>query len=305
MKPGLSLIFCARNGVLAPKLIENIKETIGCSYELVLIDNSDNTYSINEAYQRGYEKSNYEYLAFLHDDIQFHTNNWGPSLIEHLSIDGAGICGIAGRETLTRIPVSWKVSLANIHIIQSDKNNKRRTVKHRPIGYNETRKPVIMLDGVVLCSHRSVLAKVPIDTTLEGFHAYDFDLCIRTSAAGFQNYVMYDIDIEHFSRGSLEKSYYKNLIKVFTKNTSLLPLSTENLLKDDLKKLEHKGIYRLARKLTVKGYDITQIKQYSNHFLDIIGETDKNKRRGFIQLIAIQYWLICIFYRPSLLVRKR
>jgi glycosyltransferase involved in cell wall biosynthesis len=298
MTPCISLIFCARSGKLPHDLIQNIEQTIGCSYELVVIDNSSNSYSINQAYNIGYENSRSDNLAFLHDDIHFHSNHWGPKLIQHLQVEGAGICGIGGRETLTRVPTSWKVSLANIHLIQSDKKGTIQKIKHRPIGYNEARKPVVMLDGVVLCMRREVIGTIKLDTALEGFHAYDFDLCIRASAAGFQNYVMYDIDIEHFSRGSLDKTYYNNLIKVFIKNTELLPLTTEKMEEVALRTLESEGIYRLARKLTLKGIKLDQIIVYCTTFIDIIGE---NKKR-MIQFIKVQYWLICIFYRPTLLI---
>jgi hypothetical protein len=42
----ISIIICSRTQTISSDLFENIKDTIGCDYELVVIDNSENTYSI-------------------------------------------------------------------------------------------------------------------------------------------------------------------------------------------------------------------------------------------------------------------
>ena len=42
----LSLIICSRTPKISNALEKNIAETIGCEYELVVIDNSQNKYSI-------------------------------------------------------------------------------------------------------------------------------------------------------------------------------------------------------------------------------------------------------------------
>lgn len=49
----LSLIICSRTPRISEELERNIAETIGCEYELVVIDNSKNKYSIFSAYNQG------------------------------------------------------------------------------------------------------------------------------------------------------------------------------------------------------------------------------------------------------------
>lgn len=307
MDPELSLIFCSRAHQLPEQLLTNIKQTIGCSYELVVIDNSEGNYSIFEAYQKGYEESKAPYLAFLHDDILFHTENWGLLLINHLSAPGTGICGIGGRDTLVRVPASWTVSLPYIHLIQSVKNGQKRKIKHRPEDFQASKAPVIMLDGVVLCMPRSLMEVIRFDTSLTGFHGYDFDSCIQAAAAGFQNYVMYDISIEHFSRGNSGMAYYRNLIQVFANHTHQLPLSTGSLTKEQQLRLEKRGIQRLVRKMAVKGFSTNEIIQTCKKF--------SGERKGMEGLplftspfsgvlIHVQVGLIRLLYRPSLLFRK-
>jgi hypothetical protein len=49
----ISLVICSRTSQLNESLRQNIDETIGVEYELVLIDNSKNELSIFEAYNKG------------------------------------------------------------------------------------------------------------------------------------------------------------------------------------------------------------------------------------------------------------
>lgn len=276
MNPDISLIFCSRHSQLSEYLIDNIEKTIGCSHELIVINNSEGKYSITEAYQTGFERSKGDFLTFLHDDIAFHTYNWGELVKEHLSVPGTGICGIGGRDTLVRVPSSWKVSLPYIHLTQSDKSGESKRIKHRPAGFTGIRLPVVMLDGVFLSMHRTLMDHFSFDTVLKGFHAYDFDSCIRSAAAGFQNYVIYNIDIEHFSKGSPDKTYYKSLIQVFKNHWKDLPLSVNALNPAQQRKLEKSGLNRLIRKMLVKGFDTDEIMQAYDEFSELISKKQNN-----------------------------
>lgn len=75
----ISLIICSRTPTISEELSTNIAETIGCEYELVVIDNSKNEFSIFSAYNEGVKRSNGDVLCFMHDDILFRTLNWGAS----------------------------------------------------------------------------------------------------------------------------------------------------------------------------------------------------------------------------------
>jgi len=302
MNPDISLVFCSRQQQLPDALIRNIERTIGCTYELVVIDNSHQNYSISEAYQLGYEKSSGTYIAYLHDDIVVHTMNWGLLMKEHLEVPGAGFCGIGGRDSLVRIPFSWKRSLPYIHLIQSDKNGDHRKVKHRPTGFAEKRAPVIMLDGVVLCTTRKVMESIAFDTQLSGFHAYDFDICIRSASAGYQNYVMYNIDIEHLSRGSMDVNYMRSLISVFKKHQLLLPLSTCYLSASSKKKAEYEGLNRLVRKMTIKGFSSAEIITVYSDFRVLTADDDQIREisRWNRFIVHLKVRIIRYFVNPFL-----
>ena len=61
----ISVIICSRTSTIGTALSENIKNSIGCEYELISIDNSKNTYSIFEAYNLGIQKSKFDFLCFI------------------------------------------------------------------------------------------------------------------------------------------------------------------------------------------------------------------------------------------------
>lgn len=49
----ISCIICSRQPDISAELKENIATTVGCEYELVVIDNSKDEYSIFSAYNEG------------------------------------------------------------------------------------------------------------------------------------------------------------------------------------------------------------------------------------------------------------
>ena len=100
----ISIIICSRTKTIKDSLAFNIKKTIGCEYELVIIDNSENQYSIFEAYNLGINKSKRDYLCFIHDDIFIHTVNWGHIVIEIFKNNiQIGLIGVAGAKVKTKI----------------------------------------------------------------------------------------------------------------------------------------------------------------------------------------------------------
>ena len=65
----ISLIICSRTADISDELKQNIATTIGCEYELCVIDNSRNEYSIFTAYNEGVRRAKGDILCFMHDDI--------------------------------------------------------------------------------------------------------------------------------------------------------------------------------------------------------------------------------------------
>ena len=103
----VSIIVCSRQGDISENLRDNISQTIGCEYELVIIDNSKGTYSIFSAYNEGVKRAKGEILCFCHEDILFHSENWGTLVKGVFSDDTIGLVGVIGTHFLPSSPMYW------------------------------------------------------------------------------------------------------------------------------------------------------------------------------------------------------
>ena len=296
----LSIIVCSRNKNLPKDFVDNILNTVGVVYEIISIDNSENQYSIFSAYNIGFAKSKYPYICFVHEDVFFHTTNWGEKVIAHLQNLNTGIIGLAGAGIVTRVPASWSSLLSlSENIIQSDRSGKKETEIFRlPLNYNKSVRSVILLDGVFMCMRRELMEKIRFDETLNGFHGYDFDISIQSTVKGYVNNVIYDIVLEHFSRGKTDKLYYKNLITVFKKWESYLPVSLNNSsekMLSEITKNEDYNLQRLIKKMVRKGFKSCEIIEEVTYFAAI---TDYRKS---VRNLEVRIFLIRLFNCPKYL----
>jgi len=297
----LSIIVCSRNKMLSNAFTENIKSTVGVDYELISIDNSANGYSIFSAYNIGTAKCNYPYVCYVHEDVLFHTQNWGVKIIDHLKIPGTGIIGLAGSDLATRVPASWSTLMSCINIIQSDRNGNKPT-KHiqHPIDFKESKRSVILLDGVMMCMKKELLEIIHFDEQFNGFHGYDFDISIQSTIAGYTNYVLYDIELEHFSLGKTDIDYYRKLISVFKKWENYLPLIGQSITEEQrshIPDIERKRLLKLVSKMTRKGFSTKEIIAEATYFATII---DSMK---LLRNIKYRIFFIRLFECPIYLLR--
>jgi hypothetical protein len=193
-------------------LEKNIAETVGVPYEIIRIENPS-LMGICEAYNKGADKAIYDNLLFIHEDILFHTQDWGNKLINHLNIENTGIIGLAGSSYVSTAPSSWTVSdkYNSVNILQGNKNNSEyfliQTTK-------ENRNKVFAVDGVFLGIKKENYNQFKFnENLLKGFHGYDLDFSLRISKK-LQNYVINDILIQHFSGGNLDKNWLDANVKV-------------------------------------------------------------------------------------------
>lgn len=296
----ISVIVCSKHNQLQHSFVENVATTIGTEYELIHIDNSTNKYSIFSAYNEGFRRSQYPYLCFVHEDVLFHVNNWGERIINHLQQPNIGIIGLAGGPVVTRVPVSWTATMGCVHIIQSDhKGIKPTKVVTRPRHYNKPRRDVVILDGVFLCMNRSLMEKLKFDESLKGFHGYDYDICIQSAVAGYTNCVIYDVPIEHFSRGWRDKTYYKNLILIFKKWQHKLPIIGYGVPKKRfyaVKRIERRYLMDFLNKLVTRGFTDDEIIEELTFFSNQIGSGKLQRSTRFMRL---QIFLVRLFNKKE------
>jgi glycosyltransferase involved in cell wall biosynthesis len=238
----ISIIICSKNSDLLGQVSESVEKTIGVTYEIIAIDNSEGIYGICQAYNMGASKAKYEYLCFMHEDIKFHSFGWGHKVSEILNNHEIGLLGVAGATIKSKAPSGWwstnDLLYIRINILQSSSPGSA------PRGYytnptDEKLSAVVSLDGVWLCTKKQIWEKNKFDShTFKEFHFYDMDFCMQV----IQNYkvcVTYDILIEHYSHGSTNASWAYNAITFSQKWKHKLPLSLEPISKKQMQLLEY------------------------------------------------------------------
>ena len=298
----LSIIVCSRNKVLSKEFTDNIKNTIGIEYEIVNIDNSGNKYSIFSAYNLGIRKSKYQYLCFVHEDVLFYTSNWGSLVINHLQDPKTGIIGVAGGDLVTRVPASWATMISSGHnLIQSDRGGKKPTEKIlKPKNYNLSKRSSITLDGLFLCMRQDLTNKIHFDENLKGFHGYDYDITLQSAMAGYTNYVIYDILLEHSSGGITDILYFRNLILIFKKWENNLPIVGQNITVEErltIPEIEKRKLYQLTKKMVRKGFKVDEIKSEVTYY------ANKISFPRAAMFLRVRIFLIRLFNCPKYLFK--
>lgn len=249
----VSIIICSRTKVISKCLLKNIENTVCSDYELIVIDNSQNEYSIFEAYNLGIKKSTGQYLCFMHDDIFIHTIGWGDIIKKTFEENETiGLLGIAGAKVKTKMPSGWwncNNEFKVINIIQHIGNNE---VEKWYCGFDfGSISEVVILDGVFMVMKKST--KVFFSNELRGFHNYDFNISLECKKKGFKNFVTNEILIEHYSNGNTSKLWYESTIKAHEIYGDYLPLITNDIrYLISINSLEYKNAIRFIN----QAYDL-------------------------------------------------
>lgn len=206
----LSIIISSYNADLFAAIEKNIAATIGISYEIIKIENPG-LMGLCEAYNRGANAAKYSNLLFVHEDVEFITENWGGILLELLDQENVGIVGVLGSDYVPNVPFAWWDLHENnfSHYVQYEENIL--------IGdYNlSSDKNVYVIDGVFMALKRTIFNKFKFDERIKGFHAYDVKFSI-TVANEHQNLVTSKIKLAHFSYAvnTLDKTWLDSLIVI-------------------------------------------------------------------------------------------
>lgn len=257
----LSLIICSRKHDISEQLKNNIASTVGlvwvCSdvkccwpnvskygqsmcggsslysmgYELIVIDNSHNEYNIFSAYNEGVRRSSGDILCFMHEDILYHTNNWGKIVIEHFERDlTTGMIGVVGTHFMARFSSPWWASsMRSGQIIQGSYIDGKYSSKEEKWYGRKCSDSIeaVVVDGLWMCIRRSLFEDGLIrfdDIVFSGFHCYDSDICMQVISSGYEVRVVFDILIEHMSVGCADLNYYSTLDLWYNKWKNVLPV---------------------------------------------------------------------------------
>ena len=164
----ISIIICSKSKDISEALKSNIAATVGVQYETVVIDNSKHDHSIFSAYNEGIRRASYDYLCFMHEDIWYHSIDWGKSVVSHLSEPQTGLIGLAGSYYLLPVPAPWFKAKPYVkNLIQSDLSGSRAP-KHYTITED---KEVVCVDGFWFCGRKNIFEQVAFDEkSFDNFH---------------------------------------------------------------------------------------------------------------------------------------
>lgn len=263
----ISIIVSSYKEDVFKKFHENVDYTIGnICYEIVKIYNPGKM-GICQAYNEGAGKAKYPYLVFSHDDIRFHTNNWG-SIIKDIFEDepNVGLVGCAGGLYKSYLPTGWAVDpkFTSLYMIGTHYGSSHITKIYngtsRSLKLNELtnipenfraseiiNEEVLMLDGMFLCTRKSIHEKIPFDQdTFKGFHSYDLDYSLQLNRT-YKVIVNHNILVEHFSPGRFDLVWLEEMNKLNKKWRNSLPLSLNYISNAQRRELEFRCFESFVR----------------------------------------------------------
>lgn len=231
----ISIVICSRQSNLPSHITDNIASSIGTTFELIIIDNSTNQHSIFQAYNIGISRSKGGIVCFIHDDIFFHTENWGKILWEIFKRDPQiGLIGVAGSKMKTKMPSAWwdcPEDLKAINIIQHFKEPNREKEKWYKGFETGDEVEVTVIDGVFMALKMD--QRIQFSNRMTGFHNYDLNLALECHKLAYKVIVTNKILFEHDSIGNQDHKWYLSTIKLHRIFEKILPLHVEDTGKDD------------------------------------------------------------------------
>ncbi len=281
----ISIVICSRKSDIASELKDNIANTIGCEFELVIFDNSYNKYSIFQAYNEGVLLAKGDVLCFMHDDVMFRTWDWGNVLIEILANNRIGVVGIEGCHFLPDTPLYWSNSpFVSDYVIDNDHGILQDFFKCDYFD-DDGMSEVVVCDGVFFCMRREIANMVRFDDNYyNGFHMYDMDICMQVREKGYNVFVTNKILLEHaWSEGDMKTKkgmelFEINLEKFCKKWNHILPMwkGIENI--PEYSKIRINNLCRQA-------YDAKLARRSKAYSLGRLLLTPINSFRNLIKLI--------------------
>lgn len=266
----ISIIICSRNPDISDELKQNIAKTIGVEYELVVIDNSKNNYSIFSAYNKGIEKTAFPLLCFMHEDVELFTQDWGIKVVEYFEkIDDLGILGVIGSHYLPNSLAYWHdfkpFYLSGIVPIQNNEKFEYVDYINKDIDkYTE----VVAVDGMWFCMPKKLFDKIRFDAQgYDGFHMYDMDISMQViNILQKKVIVTFEIVVGHYTNGAIDEVFIKNMKYFYKKWEKYLPIHRNISIDEKLNEfmgwrmLEYYNLYEryfsLQRQLNSKAYNL-------------------------------------------------
>lgn len=223
----ISVVVCSKTGRAATEHQPNVAKTIGAAFEYICIDNTKHTWSLAAAYNKATEKARGEIIVFVHEDAFFMSPNWGAALLSKFAAQpDLALAGVAGTQYLSSCNPVWTNPgrpFIKGRIIHELQNGERFSMNLFSVENGDSE--VVAIDGVFMAARASALKNTRFDeTTFDGFHFYDLDLCMRLRR-NYRIAVTTDVLIKHLSGGSFGREWKNYAQRFLDKYRAELPAS--------------------------------------------------------------------------------
>lgn len=193
----ISLITVFNNQSMVDEMINSAKRQNDADTEFIMIDNRNNKFnSAAAALNYGVEKASGDVLVFLHQDIEFISDDVLKKIYNFAMNNKNVIFGAAG--VLSKAEEKSGAILANFYH-GSDKSK-----------YDTIDKPTkcFTLDECLIACCKDIMAKVRFDERVcDGWHLYGADLCLSANLEKDLSVMVVPMNIWHKSNGNADKSY--------------------------------------------------------------------------------------------------
>jgi len=268
----ISLIICSRSIDLPLSLKENINETIGENYEVIVIDNSQNKYSIFSAYNEGARKAKGDVLCFMHEDIKYYTKDWGRKVALYFSKDdNLGLLGVGGCHSLGNYPSYWIDSpIVSTSFVKIRNGNIYRE-DNQFLFKEKSLVDAVACDGFWICLRASLFFnKISFDEIkYSGFHYYDMDICLQILSIDMKVCICNDIAIKHASEGVFNSEFYSNQMMFYNKWKNYFPIhrGIPDSMLETVDRLDSmcQYLYNLKIEIKKKEMSLVQIKKSKSY----------------------------------------
>jgi hypothetical protein len=265
----ISVVICFKADVNS-ELILNIERTIGTDHEILVYSNYNNE-GLCKVYNDLARKARYDYMVFVHEDVEFTSFNWGKILIQILADPSIGLAFLCGSVYKSNLPTSW---------VQTDSKYYRGNVtryrevlkcnlprEYSTVNYFE----IVVGDGCFVSGRREIFKEYPWnEILLKGFHCYDMDISLRVGAK-YKLVVVDEIKMIHSSNGCFDKKW----------------LSESRLFHSSI------SCGNIPRSINLSIKEMKELKYYSHiSFLNVLYQLDQS----FFE--KIKYTILIIYYRP-------
>lgn len=251
----LSIIICSVSPERLQRVSQNMHDTIGVEHEIIAIDNREKHWPIARAYNEGARQAHYPYLFFVHEDVMFHSLNWGMAIEKKLKEPDCGAIGFAGSKVMFNCFSGWMQHLRFACTFYYQRCGGLTRFSVFNVVLEHPFEEVVVLDGLGIFVRKDVWELYPFDEKmLTGFHCYDVDFSLQISAGRkFKNYVCCSTNvlIEHFSEGDYNRGWCQDTIRMYNQKWSqILPLKASDfdLSKKEIRKYTEKSFNRFVRK---------------------------------------------------------